>query len=988
MGRFSVLPKVVTVRTAEQAAEVLAYLQPHRVFAVDTETTGIVRSRDHAVVISISTGTDRIVIFSEAFQYFKELLEDPTRRIIMWNANFDVWMLLRAGIDVYRNTPRCRYRVIDAMVMHAIAGDQDRPHGLKSASKEMLGIQMVDFKTVFAAQLRKKIPLREIFTSKANEQVVANYAGLDAYATFKMFLILRKELLGMYTTQGFFRTLWDYFLETEVPFTRILYEAERAGVQISVANLLRNAPALEKRAMYLHGWFARKTGNPVFNLKSNPQLADLFFGKLGYTPEALTAGGAPQLNKKWLKKLASGGCEYATNLLEYRDVAKKLETYVKGIIKLRGSDGKIHTTFNQTGARTGRLSSCIARGTLIETVRDVSKFPKGVPIEDVKVGDLAYCYDDVGRLTIARILASGKTGHRELVRVHWQGDGRKTSGYVDCTPDHLIRMVTGEYRRADSLLIGERVLSLSRGVRNGYARLWPTGQAEITREHRFIYEVVYGQSPEHVHHDDDNKLNNALTNLVGMTAEEHTSLHAGSMPLERRDAIAAAMRKLWRDDYDYRYDKCTRHGADNHTYLGLSKEWIEDQLHSFAGKPTEVCTAHGVDYATFQKYMRMHDVDFKAIAAEYTKDGELLTHDVVDRLLAETAGMPTRFVTRHVGMSFYRWAEVQRKFGHNPPNNHRIVRVERLKDSADVFDLEIAGMHNFIANEICVHNSGPNLQNQPPYIRDAYVAAERRRMLAKDYNQLEMCVLAHFTRDAALLEAISEGKDLHAWCAALMFSVPYEEIQAARAREDEVDSAKKHGHAFTALTDREVLCLYYRKAAKSIGFGLVYGMGAGKLAGDLRITNAEAKDLIARYFNTFPSVKAYFSAAIKEAARVGYCTTLFGRRRMLPGLYSALKADYAAAIRKLKNTPIQGTAAEIVKMAMISLYEDDFLHACGMIMILNVHDEIVFDVPEETEENAEFNERVSDHMSRPKLIELEVPLRTSGKYGANWAETK
>ncbi len=787
--------------------------------AVDTETTGIVRSVDYAVVISISTGFNRYVVFEEAFSYFKDLLENPSIFLIMWNANFDCWMLYKAGIDVYRLAERNAYRVIDAMVMHALAGDQDRPHGLKAATKEMLGINMIDFKVTFAADLRRKRPLREIFVDKANEEVVANYAGLDAYSTLRMFFILYKLLIRMPAAENI-GTLWDYFITTEVPFTRVLFTCELDGVAIDQDMIVSLAPQMERRINEIHGWFTRETGNILFNPRSGPQLADLFFNKLGLEPLSYTAGGQPQVSKKFLTKCAREDIQAAALLLEYRDLSKKLDTYIRGILRAVSGDGRLHTTFNQIGARTGRLSSCIARGTLIETVRDVSIFPKGVPIEDVKVGDLAYCYDDIGRLTLARVLASGMTGHRELVRVHWQGDGRQSSGYVDCTPDHLIRLVTGEYKRADSLVVGDRVLSLSRGVNDdGYARLWPTGQEEIAREHRFIFETVYAQNPEHVHHDDENKLNNKLANLLGMTAEEHTSLHSSGMSTMQRRAIAATMRKRWRDDYNYLYARCVKHGADNHTYLGLTKEWIESQLHSFAGKPTEVCTAHGIDYATFQKYMRMHNVDFRAIAAEYTKNGELLTADVVNRLVAETAGMPTRLVTKHVGMSFYRWAEVQRKFGHNPPNNHRIVRVERLTETADVFDLEIAGMHNFIANEICVHNSGPNLQNQPPFIRAAYVADEGYRLYARDFSQLEMCVLAHRTQDQNLLEAIREGKDLHCWCAALMFGIPYEDIKGAKDRDDEIDTAKKAGESFEPLSDYEKKCLGYRKSAKAINFG-------------------------------------------------------------------------------------------------------------------------------------------------------------------------
>lgn len=157
----------------------------------------------------------------------------------------------------------------------------------------------------------------------------------------------------------------------------------------------------------------------------------------------------------------------------------------------------------------------------------------------------------------------------------------------------------------------------------------------------------------------------------------------------------------------------------------------------------------------------------------------------------------------------------------------------------------------------------------------------------------------------------------------------------------------------------------------------------------MKIHVDEAKKLIKIYFAAFPSVKAYFDRITEEAIAVGYCVTELGRRRELPGLFSAYSADYSSAIRKLKNTPIQGTAAEIAKMAMIGLYEDEYLVECGLRLLINVHDEVVMLVPTHFEHNDDFNDRVRHHMEHPRLLEnFTVPLRTTGRYGDTWAETK
>jgi DNA polymerase-1 len=640
MGRFEVLPISTIIRTRKQAEDALAELQQYRVVALDTETTGLRRSRDYAVIISLSTGHNRYVIFPEAFPFFREYLEDPELKLIMWNANFDTWMLLKAGIDIYRRCPRANYRVFDAMVMHALAYD-DRPHTLKLAAREYLGIRMVEFTKVFGPWLKKKIPLKDLFLDPANESVVANYAGLDAYATLRLFVAIRQELISMATGNPWYPTLWEYFLRTEVPFTRVLYECERNGVAINKQHLLQIAPELDFQLQEIQRWFVRETRDPVINLKSTPQMCKLFFERLGYEPPSYTASGQPQLAKKWLAKIAGDGDEFAIQLLKHRDISKKLNTYVRGIIKLIGKDGRLHTSFNQTGARTGRLSS-----------------------------------------------------------------------------------------------------------------------------------------------------------------------------------------------------------------------------------------------------------------------------------------------------------------------------------------------------------SNPNLQNQPVYIRDAYISEPNTKMGARDYQQLEMCVLAHFSGDDNLIAAIIDGKDLHAWCASLMFKVPYQDIIDAKDRDDEIAKAKKAKQPFTQLTEYESKLLYYRKAAKSIGFGLVYGMGPNKLARELKITVDDAKALMERYFAAFPGVKRYFTTAIAESEAQGFCTTILGRRRQLPGLYSSINADRAGAIRKIKNSRIQGTAAEIAKLAMIRVYEDEYLTACSLKMQLNVHDEVVYCIPDELEGDTRFERRLCKHMEHPLPFDLSIPLRTSGKYGDNWSMCK
>lgn len=629
---FNLLPEPIKVKTVEDVNQCLSILTGAKLLAFDTETTGLSRTEDRAIILALSDGKDRWCVWDRMIPYFKDLLENPETKLIAHNANFDAWMLLNVGINLDRYTDRLHYRLYDTMVMHALVRDCD-PHDLKSLTKNYLDIDMVPFKTTFGSQMRKRT-LQEVLLDEANEDVVANYASLDAYATYHLFMVLRNELHNESISPPVsgLNTLWDYYLQTELPFTKVLWNLEKNGILLDVESLLDQAPELAKQQLGILKWFIKKTGDITINIKSGPTIRSLFFDVLGYAPLSHTDKGAPQVNQAALEKWARGGCEYSRNLLTYRDLDKKLNTYISNLLsKVSSSTKRIHTTFRQTGARTGRLSS-----------------------------------------------------------------------------------------------------------------------------------------------------------------------------------------------------------------------------------------------------------------------------------------------------------------------------------------------------------SDPNLQNQPPYIRSSFVAGKNQRLLASDYAQLEMRILAHFSKDETLCTAIKEGSDVHSMTAAKMFKVPYEDIIEARTMDDDNEE----------LSPYQKELLKHRKAAKAINFGLMYGQGSGKLAATLNCSRDEAVGLIRQYFRTFPKVTDYFKQAISKAKQLGYCTTILGRRRQVDQLLSSLPSDIAQGERLVKNSPIQGTAADITKMAMIRLYEDPVISASGVKMLLQVHDEVVFEVPKELENNEQVNNRIQQIMSHPFDFDLEVPLETSSKYGDDWLECK
>jgi DNA polymerase-1 len=259
-------------------------------------------------------------------------------------------------------------------------------------------------------------------------------------------------------------------------------------------------------------------------------------------------------------------------------------------------------------------------------------------------------------------------------------------------------------------------------------------------------------------------------------------------------------------------------------------------------------------------------------------------------------------------------------------------------------------------------SSNPNLQNIPVRsdlgrrIRAAFVPATAGDvMLSADYSQVELRILAHLSEDRGLIDAFTSGVDFHTATAARVFDLPV----------DGVDSM-------------------HRGRAKAVNFGIVYGQTAHGLSVSLGIGRAEAQLMIDRYFEAYPGVRAYLDRTVGDAHKNGYATTLFGRRRRIPELKSSNHNLRSFGERTAMNHPMQGTAADIMKLAMIEV--DRVMRAEGYEsrMVLQVHDELVFEAsPGEVER---LSAMVSASMSG--VVELAVPLEVSVNSGPDWASAK
>lgn len=256
-------------------------------------------------------------------------------------------------------------------------------------------------------------------------------------------------------------------------------------------------------------------------------------------------------------------------------------------------------------------------------------------------------------------------------------------------------------------------------------------------------------------------------------------------------------------------------------------------------------------------------------------------------------------------------------------------------------------------------SSEPNLQNIPirtdlgRRIREAFVAPAGHVLLSADYSQIELRLLAHLSGDAVLRAAFEAGQDIHTRTAAEVFGVGQDQVNPEM-----------------------------RRRAKVINFGIIYGMTPYGLSSDLGVTPLEAKAFIDRYFARYPGVKEYVDRTIAGARERGYVTTMLGRRRTLPDIASANNGVRQAAERTAINTPIQGSAADMIKKAMVEIHPALRDEGLSARMILQIHDELLFEVPEkEIDQAKSLVARVMEG-----ALPLSVPVRVDAGVGRNWAE--
>lgn len=989
----------------KKAKKFIKYLRnKHKGYvAFDTETESLAKKYNRLVSIqfAIDDETGFVICLDKPFTDYskseaneirkdlKELFEDEDTNII-WvghNAQFDVCQVCNQLGVKYIARP-----IIDNMLfIHLL--DENRikqkvfydRHGhlqkmsqaLKAVCREFFEFTLYDKEAIEARGSNNLLLLPK--------DKFIEYAGMDGYITFRTILYLELvakkydylekamnllinllsnalKMLAWVSSNGFYVDInhLKHLLSEDSPINSRLEEIKEEYMKDDTCKKV-NAELYKSNSKGVVSTFGMTTPWVLDFNKKDHRVQLFYLSKKGFRLE-------PVQEPKAKSKYGTGKTFQNTYAKENKIVALYQEE--QGLKKLKSSylnpiwetmttskdaqDGRIRADFRMNGTVTGRLCSCIRKGTKIEVLRDLTKNPKGINIEDVKVGDYVYCYTKSCKPTIRKVLACTYMGKKEIVRIHWKS-GKKI-GYLDCTPDHRIRLSNGDYVRADNLCNGDSVLALSRYKNSDRIRF--TGDfSKGIQEHRFIYRKCIGKlkSGCHIHHIDGNHYNNIIENLTQVTASEHRHVHG---------------------------------------LIEVTDEYLINLIRKAGGKPTVAASMDSWDYSTLMNKYKEHNIDWKKIAFFYGEDGKELTKKRVKRALfrnidTESASNELRIGTRRLKeiCSYYKiqygtkskkscqpdFAKTRKKY--KVAGNHKIISVERLYIKDKVYDLTIEGCHNFIANNICVHNCNPNLQQIPrsdsllkKQIKCLYCAEpqkegeEKKILVQADFCANEIRFWAAISGDPYLCNAFNEsfekGKqfranptdeqleeeahlqgDIHKQTASMMYKIPIKEVTKN-----------------------------LRQSAKSLSLGIMYQRGVPSVARQLGISEEEAQKLFDKFFEHFTVGVEWANKQKKLVKKYGYVESPLGRRRRLGsfiiegnklieksreegrgkgrGTWIQGNKLIGRAERQSVNSPVQGLASDLALISLFLLYQYIIKHNCRTVIVNSVHDSVVMEIPE------------------------------------------
>ena len=905
----------------------------------------------------------RWCIAQEYFLYFSPLLESPKLNIAGWNIKYDAHISWNCGVNIWNAR-----RPVDGMVLAQLLDENRRSHGLKSCASDYCGLKMTPYTSLFdgiSDSEGKKA--REYETSLielvelGHEDLVSNYASYDAYAHLRTVEWLIERLTA--TPIGPDGNLWEYFLAMEMDFTELLWRMERRGMHIDVAHLESRIPIITKRINGLEREICREAGYPI-NINSPKQLAKFFFGhgdgSLGLKPVKMTATQQPSTDEEVMKHLVEAGVEVAKLVVDCRKLHKSKSTYLDALIAMSRhfEDGRIHPNFNQMGARTGRLSS--------ENPNSMN-FPR--PAQDEWGIRKAFTAPPGKKLIVA-----------------------------DYCVDKRTRIFTQDLRwiPAGDIKVGDKLIGFDEELSKSKYRPATVTKVRRVQKPRYLIKMSNGAeltvSADH----------QWVTGGGGGTWKRRNRQWVSADQLEVGDRIAYFMEPWEAPQQSYELGYLA--GAlDGEGWVGKSGKV------GFAQRPNECldCVEKYLSDLPLDWSRRSRSIDDVQSIEFYGNKGGLRALGMI---------RPERLLTRAERL----WKGKRTWSSHTP--KVYVTSIQKLR-KGEVVAIE-TDTHTFIAEGFLSHNC-----------------------------QIEMRIMADFSGDKTMVGAILEGKDLHSFTVALTTpGVKYEEVVAAKKAGDKADDrqlwlqflrqAKKavgFGIIYGAgppkisteieISEEDWMAKLEDMPDRTFQRRVTRLMKNNPLLTEDQAVekvgrHSVAGDKIAEYFDAYPGVKGFMdqtpvicrhrmhfdeenqprkwdfevrSPGAKPSSwsghhkPFGYVQTLCGRYRRLEDIDHKNYFYRSEAERQSVNTPIQGSAADITKTAMLRIEHHPKLHMLGVLVLNQIHDEIVMEVPEE---NAEIAAPIIQHCMEhpfgdgPEDDALRVPIPVDLKIVSDWASAK
>lgn len=994
--------------SSSELAAIVNEVVAQKVVAIDTETTGLVVWKDMPLFWSLAWGNRRLCMPTATLPRFADAFAQADRTWVFANAKYDMHMLRNAGIEL-------EGRIHDTQVIHALLYEE-KPHSLDAMGKQLLSFQ---WKDLFDDWKKGREEVGDFLMRLFHEdpRKLIEYASNDAYGTLCIYnkLMDEAERTRIHSLwPDIYPTMWALFEKVEARFTKVLWKCESRGIKIDQGYLAGKEAAVDAELDKVQREIVKEAGF-LMNPNSDDDVREYFFKTKKLKPLRWTDGGKsgirkPCCDKLFLEYAADQGHLMAELLLRNNELSTIKNTYLKGWSKRVSSRGRLHTRFNQDIAR------CMPAGELVLTNRGY------LPVEQVIVGDLVIAHTGKPR----RVTECSVHAPTPIYNV------RLSNGLELRTTGHHQYRVGDGWVRADQLEHGMSVSVHSHPERWKPVQAWPFdvsswgrvmhrktgrlralqpkgewGHLKVTLArngaqergkdlkdfsvHRLVLEAFGYEGSGEVRHLNGISWDNTVGNLCYGTSAEN-----------KQDAL--------------------KHGTMSQRLAGrtvLTEAAVEEiRSAELRGQPPSSTSKMTFEIAGEIREERKKGTSVEALAKKHNVSLQSIYYIINNKTwtspregttaadLAERFGVSDGYI-REI-RSGAKWKDQSYIEGSFATFFNAVVISVEVEDPEVTYGLTVEEDHSHVTGGIVTHNTGrlsssnPNLQNVKTVekdefgLRGAFIADEGDVLIVGDYEQLEMRLLGCATVTAErpegerdLINIFLSGKDIHMGNAELVFGIPYDDLKAAknldkRVKNEEIPKdSLKHllpgGHSAEA-------CLKARSAIKAVGFGLNYGMKENKLARQIGTTKEEAKEIMDRYMARYPAVKDFYAAAIEETRQTGYAFTIQGRRRFLPEIASHNTYDRYQAERQAVNAQIQGTAADVVKMAMLLCDDAQLDKRYGAVMLLQVHDELVFQCPKESavEAKAEIKEWM-EHSLHDDLI---VPLDVSIGIGASWAQAK